>query len=58
MKIVVYQGEDDRWYWKGVAKNGENICNGSEGYSTKWNAKRGARRTKLLMAFAPIVIEE
>ena len=56
MKIIVYAGADGQWYWKGVAKNGANICNGSEGYATMANARRAARRTKFLMAFAPILV--
>jgi uncharacterized protein YegP (UPF0339 family) len=58
MKIVVYQGTvNGEWYWHGIAKNGENIMNGSESYATKKNAVRAARRAKFLMIFATIFVE-
>ena len=35
------------WYWRIVASNGQVVAS-SEGYATKWNAKRAA--TKLYPA--------
>lgn len=42
-RVEVFEGRDGQWYWRAVAGNGE-IVSASEGYVSKWNAKRGARR--------------
>jgi uncharacterized protein YegP (UPF0339 family) len=38
----IYKGKDDSYRFRVKARNGEIVI-GSEGYSTKWNAKRAAR---------------
>lgn len=43
MKVEVFQGLNDKWYYHVVGGNGE-ITADSQGYSTKSNAVRAARR--------------
>lgn len=43
MRIVVYRGKDRDWYLRIVALNGEIVLD-SEGYATKSNALRAARK--------------
>lgn len=40
------------WYWRLRAKNGEIVLDSAEGYSTKGNARRAARRVKQIMTEA------
>jgi len=54
MKIAVYQGRDRQWYLRLVARNGEIVLD-SEGYSTKSNAKRAAKRLQFLFS-VPLVV--
>lgn len=42
-KMLKYPGGTRQWYIRLVAGNGETL-NTSEGYSTKWNAKRAAKK--------------
>ena len=49
MRIEIHEGEDAAWYLRLVASNGR-ITLDSEGYSSKSNAKRAARRMKALLA--------
>lgn len=44
----------NNWYWRLLAKNGQVIADGAEGYASKGNAKRAARRARELMAKAEI----
>jgi uncharacterized protein YegP (UPF0339 family) len=57
MQIVVYEDGQGEFRWKAVSGNGENVGNGSEGYSSRSNAKRAARRFKLALLTAKIVCE-
>lgn len=44
--VHVYRGEGrgrQRWRWRAVSSNGEIVASG-EGYVTRWNAKRAARK--------------
>jgi hypothetical protein len=50
--IEYYPGADQLWYWRYRANNGQVTCTGHEGYATKWNAKRAARKTGLSLVFA------
>lgn len=43
--VEVYRDKAGRWRWRAIAKNGKTISDSGEGYRTKWNAKRSARRT-------------
>ena len=44
MRIEIFKGEGIHpWYVRLVAKNGETLAT-SEGYFSKWNAKRAASR--------------
>ena len=50
-RIEVFDGFDDKnlFYWRCVAKNGRIVCDGSEGYVSKSNAVRAAKRAAALM---------
>jgi uncharacterized protein YegP (UPF0339 family) len=43
-QIEVFQGENDQWYWRGKAKNGEIVAT-SEAYAQKFNALRAVDDT-------------
>jgi len=61
--IVMFQARASRdgifglWYWRLRAKNGQIVADGAEGYATRSNALRAAKRAQKLMAEAVIVIE-
>lgn len=40
--IAVFKGKDEQWYWHVRSRNGQVIAQ-SEGYTTKGNAKQGAK---------------
>ena len=54
-KIEVYLGKRNfgtgrfQWYWRCIASNGRIVCDGSEGYVSKSNAVRAAKRAAALM---------
>jgi uncharacterized protein YegP (UPF0339 family) len=52
-RYEVFRGLNDNWYWRLLGGNGETICV-SEGYSTKYNCVRGAKRARALSRFAMI----
>lgn len=54
--VEVYPGSDDRWYWRYRSKNRKITADGSEGYASKSNAKRAARRAGVALAFAKIKV--
>lgn len=41
VKIEIFQGKDDQWYFRPVGGNGEILAT-SEGYATSTNAERAA----------------
>lgn len=44
MKVVIYKGKGlQPWRFRAVAANGETVAT-SEGYLTRWNARRAARK--------------
>ena len=43
-KIKPYEGEDGQWYWRLIAKNGQTVMIGGQGFDSRWNAKRAAKR--------------
>lgn len=47
--IEIYQGADKKWYWRFSAANGRIIADGSEGYASKYNAKRAWARFRALV---------
>lgn len=49
--IEYFPGKDAQWYWRYRARNGKISATGGEGYVTKSNAKRAAKR----IGFALIV---
>lgn len=40
----VYQGSDDKWYWRLRAVNNKIIATGGEGYQTQGGAEEGVFR--------------
>lgn len=43
--VEIFKGKGIQpWHWRLVAGNGGIISVGGEGYLTKWNAKRAAKR--------------
>lgn len=58
MRFEIYESPwDGQWYWRLKAQNGRIICDGAEGYCSKWNAKRAARRTRYLMILDGPIVE-
>jgi uncharacterized protein YegP (UPF0339 family) len=47
--ITIYQGEDGQWYWRYQAGNHRISAAGGEGFVSKSNAKRAARKVGLGM---------
>jgi hypothetical protein len=43
-KTELFQGADGLWRWRVQAANGQIIASSGESYSSKWNAKRAAKR--------------
>jgi uncharacterized protein YegP (UPF0339 family) len=43
-KFEVYQGSDDKWYWRLRAVNGRVIATGAEGYERQEGAEEGVFR--------------
>ena len=44
MRVEIYKGNGRHpWYVRLVAKNGETVAS-SEGYFSKWNAQRAAKK--------------
>lgn len=54
IKFEVYESRDGQYRWRLVAGNGEIVAT-SEGYVTKYNAKRSAERVQQLAPVARIV---
>jgi uncharacterized protein YegP (UPF0339 family) len=53
--ITTKQSEaDGLWYWHLKSANGKVVADGAEGYASRGNARRAARRAKALMATAVI----
>lgn len=55
--LEVYEGKrahdaKPKFYWRLVAANGKTIADGSEGYASRSNAKRAARRARWTMIAA------
>ena len=43
-EIEVYQDRAKEWRWRLIAPNGEIIADSNEGYDSKYNANRAAKR--------------
>lgn len=43
LKMEVWQGASENWYWRLRARNGKIIADGAEGYKTRAGVKRAAR---------------
>lgn len=53
-KFVIFKSKKNKqWYWHLKGNNGE-IVTQSEGYRSRWNAKRGAKRFAQLAATAEV----
>lgn len=55
-RFVVFKGNNKQYYWHLKGDNNEIMAQ-SEGYSSRWSAKRGARRFVKLAADAEIHIK-
>jgi uncharacterized protein YegP (UPF0339 family) len=44
MNVFIYEGRDGLFYWRMKSRNHKVIADGSEGYSTRSNARRAAKR--------------
>ncbi len=44
MKARIFKGDNNEWYWHIVAKNGQIIADGGEGYKTRWGCKRAVKK--------------
>jgi uncharacterized protein YegP (UPF0339 family) len=53
-KIETFQGEDEQWYWRLVASNGQIISIGGEGHPRRQNAVRAAENVKKTIPDAEI----
>ncbi len=53
--IEVFSSHGCVWYWRLRARNGEIVADGAEGYATRGNALRAARRSQKIMAEAVIL---
>lgn len=52
----VFKGKNKQWYWHFVGNNGE-IMSQSEGYRTRYGARRGAKRFSFYAARAEIIFK-
>jgi len=55
MRLDVFQGKDHQWFVRAVANNGKTVIV-TEGYATKSNALRSARRLRFSVALSRIVV--
>jgi uncharacterized protein YegP (UPF0339 family) len=44
IQLEIFQGEDEQWYWRGQAENGEVVAM-SEGYTRKDDAREAGHKT-------------
>lgn len=51
--FVIFRGSKRRYYWHFVGANGEIVAQ-SEGYLTRWSAKRGVKRFQALASQATL----
>lgn len=52
-RVVVFRGANGRWYFHRVAGN-NRVTDASQGYRTKWGAKRAARK---VFPDLPVVVQ-
>lgn len=50
-------GRDGKHYWRARSSNGMIVADGGEGYSTRQNARRAARRFRHAIAYGRWVDE-
>ncbi len=53
MKFVVFRDAGLLWRWRLVSRNGKIIADSGEGYESKANARRAARRLAVVMSPLP-----
>jgi uncharacterized protein YegP (UPF0339 family) len=53
--IEIYMDRRNQWRWSLRSRNGHVIADGGEGYSTKSNARRAARRVGGALILARVV---
>jgi uncharacterized protein YegP (UPF0339 family) len=54
-QIEVFPGAMGEFYWRARDKNGLIVADGSQGYSTRSNARRAARRIGRALVLAPVI---
>lgn len=54
MRIVKFVGSNGDWYWKMVARNGESIAVGGEGYRNERDLNRTLNLIRANIAIAPV----
>ena len=54
-ELAVYRDHAGEYRWRFIAPNGQIIADAGEGYSSRANAIRAARRLKLIAAEAVVV---
>ncbi len=55
--LEVYQDKKGLFRWRFVAPNGKIVADGGEGYASRSNAIRAARRMTVVAAFAKLKAE-
>ena len=53
--LEIFERSDGLFDWRLVAGNGEIVCGTDQGFTTRHDAERAARRARLLMADAEVI---
>jgi uncharacterized protein YegP (UPF0339 family) len=54
MKFEYFQAVNGLWYWRVIAQNKKVVATGGEGYASKSNAKRSAKRLQASIVTASL----
>ncbi len=57
LRLEVFRGKDNQWFVRAVASNGQ-VVTVTEGYVSKANALRSARRMRISIATSRITVKE
>lgn len=58
MRFEIYEDARGEWRWRLVAKNGQTVADGGEGYKKEGNARRALKAFRHLVGAARIVVVE
>jgi uncharacterized protein YegP (UPF0339 family) len=53
--LEIYRDKKGEWRWRFAASNGRTLADSGEGYATRGNAIRAARRLQKIAAIADVV---